>query len=474
MKHIYTLITCFVVLALAAGPTAAGAQSQASEGSTPNQAVTPTALTFARLFLLEPMTGHPWWQSHTVMDGSGGVHLTFYDYDYIYYAHCAADCGDPANWLELPLFEVGIFDSLDEPTLSVDASGRPRLMWYAAYAWGEDAYYYAECNANCTASSANWDSTNVVDVDAYGYPHHVRYAALDAQERPHLVYPKTDYPDYGFYYLSCDAGCASASSWYTTTVLTPGLEPDAMQLVFDPNGRPRVLGYDYTNDGLFYAECNSSCTNAASWGSVGQIAPIYYFNDYNYTLRVDAQGWPRIAYYDGNNANNVLHYAWSNSASLTVGGWSSYTLNYPSRDNWTLDLALDSQGRPSVAYSTDINEGSPDGLSYLTCTANCETASPTWQQQFIDTTTDLAASYPIATTPGCVSSSWMVIGNPSLALGTADGPSVSYLVRHGQLCYDSYGQLQIVYDAGSIRFATAGGATPPITGQRLYLPLVTR
>jgi hypothetical protein len=233
-----------------------------------------------------------------------------------------------------------------------------------------------------------------------------------------------------------------------------------------------VLGYDYTNDGLFYAECNSSCSNAANWGSVGQIAPIYYFSDNNYALRVDAQGRPRIAYYDGNSDNNVLYYAWSNAAPLTVGGWSSYTLNYPTHDNLTLDLALDSQGRPSVAYSTAIIEDSPDGLSYLTCTANCQTASPTWQVQFIETTDDLATSYPIATTPGCVSSSWMVTGNPSLALDATDSPSVSYMVRHGQLCYDNQGHLQILYDAESIRFATAGGTAQ--IGQRVYLPLLIR
>ena len=92
-----------------------------------------------------------------MVDGSGGVHLTFYDSQYIYYAHCAADCGNPANWLELPLFAVGEFDSLDEPTLGVDASGRPRLMWYASPSWSEDYYYYAECNANCTAKLSQLD-----------------------------------------------------------------------------------------------------------------------------------------------------------------------------------------------------------------------------------------------------------------------------------------------------------------------------
>ena len=472
MKRIYTLITLLVIFALVAGPTAAGAQEPAPEDSTQAQAAAPADLTFAHLFLLDPPGTYLWQESHTVVDGSGGVHLTFFDYDYIYYAHCAADCGNPANWLELPLFPVGEFDSLDMPTLAIDANGRPRLMWYASPSWSEDYYYYAECNANCTASSANWTAVVVVQVDSYGYPHNVRYAALDNQNRPHLVYPQTEYPDYGINYLSCEAGCTSASNWYTTTVVTPGLDPDALQLVFDPNGRPRVLGYDYENDGLMYAECNSSCANAANWGSVGQFAPIYYFDDTNFVLRVDAQGRPRVAYYDGNSNNNVLNYAWSNASPLTAGGWSSYTLNYPSADYWTLDLALDSQGRPSVAYAPDVVEGELDGLAYLTCSANCETASPTWQQQFIETDDELAASYPIATTPGCLTSFWMIPGYPSLALDAAGGPSVSYYVEHIQACYDAYGHLQFLHDAESIRFATAGGSVQ--NNRYVYLPIVTR
>ena len=50
---------------------------------------------------------------------------------------------------------------------------------------------------------------------------------------------------------------------------------------------------------------------------------------------------------------------------------------------------------------------------------------------------------------------------PSLALDAADNPNVSYLVKHGQLCYDYQGHLQILYDAKGIRFARPGGSSTP-------------
>jgi hypothetical protein len=305
----------------------------------------------------------------------------------------------------------------------------------------------------------------VVSINSLAYPHNPRYAALDTQGRPRLVYPMTG----GFYYLTCDTSCTTAANWNTTTISTPDLLwPNALQLVFDLNDQPRVLGFDNNTTALLYAECNSSCTNAANWDSVGLFAPIDYNSYYSFVLRVDTQGRPRIAYFDGNN-NNVLYYAWSNASPLLPGNWSSYTLNYPTNDlYWSLDLALDSQDRPSVAYATyDLD------LSYLTCTANCETTNPTWHQQFIETGDELNISYPIPTNPDCMSSSWMVIGYPSLALDAADNPNVSYWVRHAQfLCDDGYGNLKTLYDAKSIRFATSGGTAP--NNRQVYLPLIIR
>jgi hypothetical protein len=469
MKKIYSLITCIVLLALVAGTTKIIAQAQTPDNPSVAQSPATPNTTFAHFFLeADPTTSTVWWHSHTVVDASGGVHITFYDSSNIYYAHCSAGCSNPANWLELPLFLVGELDSLDEPTLGVDPNGHPRLFFYADYS-GNESYFYAECNANCTASSSNWTSVAIADLNGYGYPQNVRYATLDSLGHPRLVFSISGFPDSGFYYLTCEANCTNASNWLTTTVDTPDLLPDVLQLVFDTNNRPRVLGYDEYNSQLVYAECNSNCSNAANWGSVGLFTPIYYMSEFGFTLRVDSQGHPRIAYYDGHSDNNVLNYAWSNASPLTPAGWHHYTLNYPTDfDYLSLDMSIDSQDRPMVTFATDNLD-----LSMLTCTANCETTSSTWQQQYIEKADDLNLLYPFPTNPDCQTSSWIIVGYPSISLDAADNPNVSYWVRHAQfLCLDYQGHYQTLYDAKSILYAAPAGGGHG--NHRVYLPLAIR
>lgn len=450
MKRIHFLLTLVMALALAGSIRRAAAQ--------PLPPVQSVGVTFARFSLQDPMLNVVGRHSHTVVDGLGGVHVVFNDRDNIYYAHCAAGCSDPNNWLELPLFATGEWGSMNEPTLGVDAGGHPRLMWFTEYSGGTDSFYYAECNANCVDSAANWTSAAVVATSQY--PENIRYFALDAQGRPRMVYPMTE----GFYYLACDAGCTNASNWHTTAVSTPDLPwLHALQLAFDPYNRPRVLGYDNKTSALMYAECNSNCSTPANWGSVGLFAPIDW-PYYSFALRLDAQGHPRVAYQDASGGSNVLHYAWSNASSLTPGGWSGYTLSYPTCEYYLVDLALDSQGRPSVAFATHELD-----LGYATCAANCESASSTWQQQLVETGDDLDAIYPIAPVPGCSPPGWVIDGFPSLALDTAGEPNVSYYVKHAQLCENPPGHYYTYVNAKTIRFATAGGSSTPTAPGSLAL-----
>ncbi|CAG0935028.1 hypothetical protein TFLX_03852 [Thermoflexales bacterium] len=405
-----------------------------------------TQATFARFFLIfngSQDSSHAWWQSSTVVDMAGGVHSVFYDSVELSYAYCSTDCSNPANWAAITVASLSSYTSLAHPSLAVDANNRPRLMWFDG-----DGYRYAECNANC-ASAANWTAVQVPVADAeWGapYPKNGRYFALDTQGRPRFAIE-------GLRYTTCEANCTTASNWSSARLAVNEYGLYYPQLVFNPNDQPRLLGYD-SQDRLVYLECSSSCGQVASWNHVTlPYSASSLFYDSNFSFRLDGQGRPRLAFYDLDTGGTTLRYAWSNANSLTTAGWSSYGLPYAPADDHTVDLAIDSQNRPRVAFGSETED-----LSYGVCTVNCETANPTWQRQDIETGDELNLSDPIPTNPGCMVSTWMLGEYPSLALDNADRPHVSYYARHVQgFC----GGTSSYNDAWAIRFARPSGSTPP-------------
>jgi hypothetical protein len=90
-----------------------------------------------------------------------------------------------------------------------------------------------------------------------------------------------------------------------------------------------------------------------------------------------------------------------------------------------------------------------------------KSSNSTWQLQHIETGDELDASDPIPAGPGCLSSAWMLIGYPSLALDAADQPNVSYYARHPKYCLGGDGQYHILNDVQATRFASAGGSSTP-------------
>ncbi len=414
-----------------------------------------TDATFARFFLIfngSQDSSHAWWQSSTVVDMAGGVHSAFNDTQELSYAYCSTDCSNPANWAAMTVANLSSYTSLAHPSLAVDANNHPRLMWFDG-----DGYRYAECNANCT-NAANWTSVQVPVADAeWGapYPKNGRYFALDAQGRPRFVIDDIRY-------TTCDANCTTASNWYSARLGFDQYSIYQPQLAFNAGNQPRVLGYD--NEGkLVYLECNTNCLQVAGWNYVTlPYTETAWLYDSSVSFRLDSQGRPRIAFYDRSSGSTTLRYAWSNANSLTTAGWSSYGLPYAPADNYTIDLAIDSQNRPRVAFGSET-----ENLSYGVCTANCETASSAWQRQDIETGDELNLSDPIPTNPGCIVSTWMIGSYPALALDSTDRPHVSYYARHVQgFC----GGSSTYNDAWAIRYAQPNGNVTP-TAPRSVTPL---
>lgn len=448
MKRINSLITCLVMLVLAASATIAHAQKP--EGNLKAQAA--DALNFDHFFLfISDNQDSPWRPSNTVVDVSGGVHTTFYTTQYIYYAYCPANCGNPANWLETPIAAVGSYDALSYSVLALDSAGRPRLMRYKA-----PNYTYAECNANCTQASS-WTEIEV-PLDPYWAnisPDHGRYFALDAQGRPRFVVSYTELGEHGLGYVSCDSGCTTLANWQYSP-LDIGGRLDGAQLVLNASGQPRLVGINL-DDGLDYVQCNTGCSLSENWNRVTLAADVGGMGIYHtYVLRLDSQGRPRVAFYKVEN-DDTLHYAWSNTSFTVPGSWSSYSLPLPPDDyNRTLDLAIDSQGRPRIAYASDQQD-----LRYLECDTACETQGAAWTAYDVETGEELNASDPFPPPAGC----WALDGYASLALDANDNPNISYHAAHFETCGGAY-------NAHAIRFAAAGGAAQ--NTHQTYLPFVKK
>jgi hypothetical protein len=452
--RISLLAVSILVLALLISVGVALAQNQPSSQPNPIQTADASALTFDHFFMfLSNHDDSPWWQSSTVVDAAGGVHTTFYTILYIYYAYCATDCGNAANWLETPIADAGTYSSLSFPVLALDPSGHPRLMRYKS-----PNYTYAECNANCTQASSWTEIELPLDPMANNSPSNARYFALDAQGRPRFV--AQFYP--GLVYAACDANCTTLANWQSNS-LDIGERLSYLQVAINPSGQPRVVGYndDY---GLDYAQCNANCLQASNWSFVTVAADVGDLGEYPiFSLRIDSQGRPRLAFYKA-LSDDALHYAWSNANYTDPASWSSYDLPLAPADERTLDLAIDSQDRPHITFASDQMD-----LHYLECTAACETQDAEWTNYVVETGEELDLSDPIPPDSGCSFVGWMLDGYTSLALDTSGNVNISYHARHDQNC--GY----ITTNAHAIRFARAAGSiTPPSNTRRVYLPLVKR
>lgn len=394
----------------------------------------------------------PTYGASVSVDPQGGIHaaytlLSAYDQaedGYTVYAYCAANCTDKANWGFLHLSDAS------EVRLQLDAQGHPRLLLMTRGATENLnqhlIFQYAACTSNCI-NGANWSFTPLVDtldcISCAGGRENVnnRYFALDPVGHPAFIYPAAD-PNNEYhsllYYASCMsdvATCAQAANW-TSGLVADGNFPMEPSLTFAGSGKPRLafIENNSAQSTLYYMQCDQTCddTNQWSWTKVTPTSPRESFR---FSLAVDPNGRPRIALYSSyynNNASSpfadaTLYYGWcdANCVAEQTSGWNWAPIGLPALAGSDVDLALDKQGRPRMAYM-DHNQG----LGYSWCNQNCEGTTAPWQHGVAETNSSLSTDYDVLPIRKCTVSTWFTGVRPTLTLDAQGNPRIVYDAQH--------------------------------------------
>jgi hypothetical protein len=269
-------------------------------------------------------------------------------------------------------------------SLALDGQDRPHIAY--EYAYGGLRY-------------AAFDGTrwHTATVDGFGPTGIGPSLALDAAGRPHIAYRLDgDYMDL----LYADF---VGTRWLTETVESAGDAGGFSSLVLDAQGYPHVS--DNRDSCLIYASRIAPARGLEAnpaW-QVETVACGSGWYGWNTSLKLDAQGRPRISYQAG-WPNGDLMYAWHDGAQ-----WHIELVDSQGETGYHTSLALDSQGHPHISYYDDtlkaLKYAWHDGI--------------TWHIEIVDT--------------GGVGS------DCSLALDAAGHPHISYYDEtHYDLRYASF------------------------------------
>jgi hypothetical protein len=389
----------------------------------------------------------PTYGTSVAVDGSGGIHAAYAIYvgtdnglKPASYAYCPTRCADKANWTR-----VKLGTEVQDARIVVDPAGRPRMLLFGpkpdpTTPYPRSQYQYAECNGGCT-NAANWRLTAVatpIEATATREYNNNRYFAIDRQGRMAFVYTDTTQNSHpGTFYVACASNCASAASW-TETTLTADYILDKPTLAFGPGGQPRLAFglFDDQSQLLYigYAQCDSGCADPAQWSSV-LLSAIH--GSTMYSLAVDAAGRPRLGFFSGAYPPqpfeaNKLYYLWCDAdCASPQASWSVANLGLPFMTGDGVDLALDGQNRPRLAY-----ENAGQGLGYAWCEARCESSAATWRSREVESQAALANDYEVLPIRRCTISTWFNGQRTSLALDAAGNPRIGYDAQHWWYGYE--------------------------------------
>ncbi|MDQ3459827.1 MAG: Ig domain-containing protein [Deinococcota bacterium] len=274
----------------------------------------------------------------------------------------------------LPFVQMGdtIYNT-EAPKVAVDAAGGVHVAHDFASASDDHPMFYGYCPGDCTEASR----FTLVALGARESAFEVNLV-LDPQGRPRMLWDVYQ----AFRYAECNANCTDASAWTLTTIPTGQdlTETSKRLLALDAQGRPRFV-YTYKNshieaeNGTFYVYCDASCTDGANWRRL-RLSPYVLQRP---MLALTPAGQPRLAFYDYYEVNGqdvpFVGYLECNAGCDNAAGWTETPLFALEPTVGTFAMKLDAAGRPRmVLYTGDLDAErglAGKALYYIWCNTSC-------------------------------------------------------------------------------------------------------
>jgi hypothetical protein len=153
---------------------------------------------------------------------------------------------------------------------------------------GGATYVYAACDNTYTLAE-NWTRTATFTRAAIGSPYvfdyRPQYFALDHLGRPRFLYrdyhPTGTQEHTGLFYAYCDTNCTNQQNW-NESVVTREIWGEQLNLTFTSTGGVRALAQNHwpndeqaQNGRLSYISCDIDCTDTSNWYMIPLLDLIF-------------------------------------------------------------------------------------------------------------------------------------------------------------------------------------------------------
>lgn|GEM_PF-2031135 len=251
------------------------------------------------------------------LDGSGGVHISYYDESNAVLKYATSALGTWSTETVDSSGAVGRFSSI-----ALDASGYAHIS------------YYDESNATLKYATNALGPWLKETVDTGGNVGTYSSIALDGSGVVHISYH--DESNTALKYATDVAG-----TWNTVTIDSVGSVGRWSSIALDTSGRVHISYYDESNAALKYAT-NAAGTwvteTADSSGSVGEYSSI----------ALDPLNGVHISYFDSTNQDLKV-------ASKLLSAWSAETVDSAGNVGKYGSICVDGSGRLHIAYDDESN-----------------------------------------------------------------------------------------------------------------------